>query len=157
MYKEKFTMCVPFWGREDESKKLTGVLYRAIGYNTPDDAPIELAPTWADYKSKSFLFGVTELLGEYSNLMVTPYTHTDDSDDTAGVWAIGDGFPYPKMGCWVDDYYCMGNCYDYEFYKGEDGEEDYVELTYLCEWVISRDLYNTLVGYLTARKNNQIK
>ena len=155
--KEHFTMYVPFWGQKDESKRLTGVLYRAVGYNREEDAPIELAPTWADYKSQSFLWATTELLGEYSNLMVTPYTTTDEFDSDAGVWNIGgtgETFPYPRMGCWVDDYYCLGSYYDYDFYKGEDGEEDYVEVTYLCEWVISRDLYNALVGYLTERKNN---
>ena len=135
-----YQMCVPFW----DGKEHNAPLYKCWGYVNEDQAPLEVKPVWGD--DTNALFGIVELLSEYSNLLKLPY---EESGEDWCIWHIGDDkLVNTRMGMWDDDYFCIGDYYDVD-HEGNEKENkvEYV-VTYLCRWMISRDLYNKLLGYL---------
>lgn len=139
MIKRNYLMNVP------DLNKLDGNLYCTIGYNSDDDPLIEIRPS-SSIKDKRVVTELKDMMGRCGKLLSRPFTEKPkkgiglwNREGVPGTPSENPPFCYEYIGWSEGDWFLIGTYYDCDYRS--DKEVDY---TYICSWIISKDLYNEL-------------
>ncbi len=124
-----------------------GDLYRANGYSREDeDAPLEIKPVGGDWSKSMTAF--RQILGVYADV-IRQQPYMVDQDGVMLWEKRANRTDYSLFaGVWIDDYLYLGNIYDDNWSHEDVNGTEVITQMYVCDWVMSRDLYEKLRIFL---------